>query len=413
MSNIYQKNSFKILIFLANYFFIGCAAVGSVLVPLESISPPSGKYSIGTQVYFWTDNNRSEVYTTNPEDFRELMVQVWYPAEKREGYQYAPHVTFPVKSMSTIAKTAGLPTNFGKHGTLLKANSVFGLLPVENKKFPLILFSHGDGGLLNQNTSQIEELVSHGYIVIACNHTYNSSITFDKDGNALIYQQNIDWNEQAQHHKKYYTNQLIKYRYQDLVFMMNELKKKRLQGNKKNPFFNIIDFYNIGAMGHSMGGGTTYLSLIKNKDIKAGVAFDGWFFGLLEKDFLIKNPKPFLHIGQEQFIDQNIYGDINNSLEGKENFKIYNKIMNNNENKHAAYIKNSLHYTYTDIKLIYNTDAPFALPLDSVGKVDKKIVNYVMDKSVLSFFNYALKNQELNLKELKDFNNQVVYFSKK
>jgi len=46
--------------------------------------------------------------------------------------------------------------------------------------------------MLNQNTSQVEELVSNGYIVIACNHTYNASVIFDKDGNAIIpYKQNI------------------------------------------------------------------------------------------------------------------------------------------------------------------------------------------------------------------------------
>ena len=85
MSHLYQKNSLKILPLLAIYFICGCAAAGAVLVPLDSIEPPKGKYGIGTQVYFWTDKNRGEVYTTDPTDFRELMVQVWYPAEKREG----------------------------------------------------------------------------------------------------------------------------------------------------------------------------------------------------------------------------------------------------------------------------------------------------------------------------------------
>jgi len=36
------------------------------------------------------------------------------PTEKREGYQNAPHVTFPKKAITSIAKTAGLPSNFGQ-----------------------------------------------------------------------------------------------------------------------------------------------------------------------------------------------------------------------------------------------------------------------------------------------------------
>ena len=47
------------------------------------------------------------------------------------------------------------------------------------------------------------------------------------------------------------------------------------------------------------------------------------------------------------------------------------------------------------MKLIYNQNAPFALPLDSLGEVDKKIVDQVMDKTVLDFFNYSLKASRL------------------
>ena len=409
MSAIYQNNTLKFFIFFVCAILQGCAVVGSVLVPLESIDPPTGKYNIGTQVYFWTDNFRSEVYTTDPTDHRELMVQIWYPAKGGENYQKAPHVTFPKKSISSIAKTAGLPASFGNHGTQLVSNSVYGLSPIQNEKFPLILFSHGDGGLLTQNTSQVEELVSNGYIVIACNHTYNASITFDKEGSPIPYKQNVSWNEQAQYHKKYYTNLLINYRYQDLAFLLKTLKQNLLNDGSVNPFKKNIDFEKVGAMGHSMGGGTTYIAMLKNKEVKAGVALDGWFFGLLDEDAKTNTKKPFLHIGQEQFLDTDIEGDINFSKDGKRNFDIYNTILETNIESYGVYIKNSLHYSYTDMKLIYNQDAPFSLPLDSLGEVDKKIVDKVLDKTVLEFFNYTLKDEPLDLERLNTHNNQVVY----
>ena len=409
MSAIYQNNTLKFFIFFVCAILQGCAVVGSVLVPLESIDPPTGKYNIGTQVYFWTDNFRSEVYTTDPTDHRELMVQIWYPAKGGENYQKAPHVTFPKKSISSIAKTAGLPASFGNHGTQLVSNSVYGLSPIQNEKFPHILFSHGDGGLLTQNTSQVEELVSNGYIVIACNHTYNASITFDKEGSPIPYKQNVSWNEQAQYHKKYYTNLLINYRYQDLAFLLKTLKQNLLNDGSVNPFKKNIDFEKVGAMGHSMGGGTTYIAMLKNNEVKAGVALDGWFFGLLDEDAKTNTKKPFLHIGQEQFLDTDIEGDINFSKDGKRNFDIYNTILETNIESYGVYIKNSLHYSYTDMKLIYNQDAPFSLPLDSLGEVDKKIVDKVLDKTVLEFFNYTLKDEPLDLERLNTHNNQVVY----
>ena len=409
MSFLYQKNTFKIFIFFLCVALQGCAIVGSVLVPLESIEPPTGKYDIGTQVYFWTDKSRGEVYTTDPSDYRELMVQIWYPAKGGENYQKAPHVTFPERAISSITRTAGLPSSFGKHGTQLTSNSVFGLLPIQNKKFPLILFSHGDGGLLTQNTSQVEELVSNGYIVIACNHTYNASITFDKKGNSIPYKQNVSWNEQAQYHKKYYTNLLINYRYQDLAFLLKVLKQNQFDDGSVNPFKNNINFEKVGAMGHSMGGGTTYIAMLKNNQIKAGVALDGWFFGLLEEDAKTNTKKPFLHLGQEQFLDSGIEGDINFSKDGKRNFEIYNTILETNEESYGVYIKNSLHYSYTDMKLIYNQDAPLALPLDSLGEVDRNIVDDVVDKTILDFFNYVFQNTTFKPEKYNTFNDQVIY----
>ena len=114
-------------------------------------------------------------------------------------------------------------------------------------------------------------------------------------------------------------------------------------------------------------------------------------------------------MGQEQFLDTSIDGDINGSKDGKRNFEIYNTILETNKESYGVYIKNSLHYSYTDMKLIYNQGAPFSLPLDNLGEVDKKIVDKVMDKTVLDFFDYSLKDQPLNFKNNDTYNSQVIY----
>ena len=116
MTSLYQNNTLKIFTFFVCVALQGCAVVGSVLVPLESIDPPKGKYNIGTQVYFWTDSSRGEVYTTDPTDYRELMVQIWYPAEGGENYQRAPHVTFPKNQFLALLKLLGCPQALGTTG---------------------------------------------------------------------------------------------------------------------------------------------------------------------------------------------------------------------------------------------------------------------------------------------------------
>ena len=408
---LYQKNTLKIYIFFFAIFLNGCAAIGAIAVPLESIDEPKGKYGIGTQVHFWTDYDRSEVYTTSPSDFRSLLVQVWYPAQIKQNYQKTTHLIYPEKSIASIAKTSGMPPNFGKHGTQLMSNAVQGASPTKGEKFPLILFSHGNGGLSTQNLSQVEELVSNGYIVVACNHTYNASITFNKEGNPILFKRNVTWDEQAAYHRKYYTSRLIEYRYQDMAFILDELVKEKSQENMPNAYRDLIDFNAIGIMGHSMGGGTSYYALLNDARIKAAFTLDGWFFALSEEDAKINTKKPFMHIGQEEFFDPTVLGDINNSDDGKENLKIYNLILKNNKPSYGVYIKNSLHYTFTDLKQIYVAGSPFAISLSSLGKVDKAVVKNTINESMMNFFDATFKNQEFQKNIYNKHKNEVIFIS--
>jgi len=61
---------------------IGLAASTALpmLIPIFRFPTPTGPYAIGTLTYHWIDAGRPEVFTADPDDRRELMVQVWYPA---------------------------------------------------------------------------------------------------------------------------------------------------------------------------------------------------------------------------------------------------------------------------------------------------------------------------------------------
>ena len=45
-----------------------------------------------------------------------------------------------------------------------------------------VLFAHSLGGLKIQNTSLMEDLASHGYICVACDFPYDSSLVQYQDG---------------------------------------------------------------------------------------------------------------------------------------------------------------------------------------------------------------------------------------
>ena len=46
----------------------------------EPLPDPTGPNAVGRVSYEWLDQDRAEIYSTNPDDRRELVVWVWYPA---------------------------------------------------------------------------------------------------------------------------------------------------------------------------------------------------------------------------------------------------------------------------------------------------------------------------------------------
>ncbi|MCJ7570368.1 MAG: hypothetical protein MUO82_00600 [Candidatus Thermoplasmatota archaeon] len=147
----------------------------------------TGPYNIGIQKFHLIDENRLEEFTEDdPNDFRELMVQLWYPIDKDttgEKIEYMDLITFewlmgrsPIP-LITIPKTADKFVQ--PHGII---NAEIASYP---NQFPVIIFSPGYDGDYEIYTSLIEDLVSNGFIVVSINHPYISGITVFPDGRTI------------------------------------------------------------------------------------------------------------------------------------------------------------------------------------------------------------------------------------
>ncbi len=60
---------------------LAVSAVLPSMFPVFRFAQPHGRYEIGTLTYHWVDAARPEIFTADPDDRRELMVQIWYPAQ--------------------------------------------------------------------------------------------------------------------------------------------------------------------------------------------------------------------------------------------------------------------------------------------------------------------------------------------
>lgn len=95
---------------------------------------------------------------------RVQLTEVWYPAaESARGQAPASLESYLPEGLEDLAANATVP--------------VVGVRDAEiagDAPFPLIAFSHGNGGIRFQNVFQCEHLASHGYIVVAPDHEGNT-----------------------------------------------------------------------------------------------------------------------------------------------------------------------------------------------------------------------------------------------
>ncbi|OGX86765.1 hypothetical protein BEN47_12320 [Hymenobacter lapidarius] len=149
---------------------LGLAAIGllPLAFPVFHFPPPGGPYGIGTVTYHWVDEQRQELFSPDPRARRELLVQVWYPAAPSPSAPRTPYLPDAAVVMPALARLHHLPAFVFAHFRYVRTNAV-AAAPVAAgaARFPVLLFLEGVTGFRQMNTFQVEELVSHGYVVAA------------------------------------------------------------------------------------------------------------------------------------------------------------------------------------------------------------------------------------------------------
>jgi predicted dienelactone hydrolase len=159
--------------------FIVAAGVAVVLVPPLVLPNPRGSFPIGATTLHLVDSARSESYSADPNDHRELMVRVWYPAQPGTGLGVAPY--WPDGAATSVAM--GLPgfvfAATGRTATHAREDAT---VSTTSAPFPVLIFSHGGGMFAAQNTVLMEHLASFGYVVFSIDHTYMGLLSVFPDG---------------------------------------------------------------------------------------------------------------------------------------------------------------------------------------------------------------------------------------
>jgi hypothetical protein len=155
-----------------------CDAHGQEAGALPVLLPsPDGPFAVGTRYLHFRDDSRPEPFTDANDDVRELAVQAWYPTDRRDGIA-APYLRAGAQTWQMLLLPEWVKT--------LKTDAFLDE-PVSQRgaPFPVVTFSHGWGEHAAQNTVLMEGLASHGYVVFAISHPYESKLWFAASGEPM------------------------------------------------------------------------------------------------------------------------------------------------------------------------------------------------------------------------------------
>jgi predicted dienelactone hydrolase len=154
-----------------------------VALPVFRFPKPTGPYSIGSVIYHWVDATRPELFTADSNDHRELMAQVWYPARNQPSKPRIPYMEDAGDLTAAMARIVHLPRYLFAHFKYVTTNAVRSAPVADGESvYPLLIFLSGTGGFRASNTFQIEELVSHGYVVVGLDQPGGSAAVRFPDG---------------------------------------------------------------------------------------------------------------------------------------------------------------------------------------------------------------------------------------
>ena len=195
-------------------FLVGCLLLVLALPAFSSGRTPFvvpdefGPFAVGRVTLFLEDPAR---------DDRPVPVDIWYPVDAEDAV--APLSLYLLLGFAIVSDHA-----------------LSGPPVAEAGGFPLVVFSHGSGGIRFQSFFLTEILASHGFVVAAPDHLGNTLL----EGLIGI----ADPFEEA------FVNRIG-----DVSFLIDRMLEK--SADPTDPFHGSVDPRRIGVTGHSFGGLTS------------------------------------------------------------------------------------------------------------------------------------------------------------
>ncbi len=380
--------------------------------PRIELPAPTGPFAVGTAEYHLIVKSRKETKSSNPDYSRELMIHVWYPCfanstkvgptDKRVSGEPDPYLDKVMPHVKKIIyETTDTPSleQLNYLDAPIKTHSFYNApISQAQPEYPVVIFSHGLGsGAAQLYTSILEDLASHGYIVVAIDHTYDNLVTIFPGNRVVKFEipegeggKVLECTSDAMKQETEHLNVWV----HDIQFVLDELEKI----NKHDPNGLLtakFDLSRIGVFGHSFGGAAATQACRIDIRCKAGADIDGALQGkdaekAFNKPFMIVLAKKFVHPSNKMLAQVHMTKSEYDTLCAagylEQHMPPINNLFNNLTNDtYLVFFKNAHHMSFSDYPILFPTLAPDAIaPLKGIE---------ITRKLVVDFFDVYLKNK--------------------
>jgi hypothetical protein len=404
-----KSSRFRRIFIIITIFFGWIIFVPSVIfpiiLPVFQLPIPTGSYKVGCTNLYFIDKYRSESFTSDDSDFRQIWSRIWYPANLPVGEKKMNYMD--ETAARAVANWWNLPSFIFKDFALVKTHAYANVpIQVNSNPYPIIFFNHGYQLVPHMYTVLMEELASHGYVVFSVGHAYETPFFEKPDGSYIVFEPQNEfrqlrliegsdtvrekvifefpktntWHERDSLYKELFKissnyNESIRIWAADVSSIINLIDSI----NNTVFFGGMLDPNHIGVIGHSFGGASAGQATLIDTRIKAGINIDG----LQNGDMAIKDlQRPYMFVASHTLP----FSDENGVLFADPFFERSNSIS------YIILIKNSKHENFSDLPLM----GPLMKKMTS-GEIDPYRCTKIVNTFILEFIGKYLKEEESKL----------------
>lgn len=245
---------------------------------------PTGPYTVGRILFDWTDLKRDDPYSAAIGKHRELMVWLWYPAATLQHARPAEYIP--------SAWASEMPWRPVTIPGRVQVHAITGA-PIASTRqpYPVLVFSTGYGNLPSDYTSLIEDIVSHGYVVLGITSTYSAPVVRFPDGRIASHLAEASFPRGPEQDIRAAGDRMVKVWAADIQFAIDSLT--HMNSDSKNRFYGRFDLGRLGLFGQSFGGAAAAEACSADSRCKAAADIGGNLFGDVRKEHI---KEPFLFI---------------------------------------------------------------------------------------------------------------------